>query len=165
MRAGFVALSFLLMLCACETKKGLALKKISALESQLLQLDDTAKNRPLAQEVLIEYDAFIQTYPDSEETPDLLFKSGEVLKGMGAYLKSAKAFHKVYSQFPNTKVAPIALFQQAHCFESLDQRATAKKSYETFIERYPNHAYIDQAKGMIKMLHLSDEELIDQFQN
>lgn len=165
MRAGFLALSFLLLICACETKKDLALKKISALESQLQQLKDTAENRPVAEEVLIEYNAFIQTYPDSEEAPELLFKSGEVLKGMGAYLKSAKAFHKVYSKFPNTKLAPIALFQQAHCFEALDQIATAKKSYETFIERYPNHAYIHEAKGMIKMLHLSDEELINQFQN
>lgn len=165
MRSGFVAISFLLLVYACETKKDFALKKISVLESQLLQLEDTAENRPLAEEVLIEYDAFIQIYPDSEEAPDLLFKSGEVLKGMGAYRKSANAFHKVYSQFPNTKVAPIALFQQAHCFEALGQRATAKKSYETFIECYPNHAYIDQAKGMIKMLHLSDEELINQFQN
>ena len=87
------------------------------------------------------------------------------MKGLGAHLKSAKAFHKVHTQFPNAKVAPIALFHQAHCFEALDQYLTAKNTYEDFIERYPNHPYVSQAKGMIQILNLSDEELIQKFQN
>ena len=111
------------------------------------------------------YDEFIRAYPDAEQIPELLFKSGEVLNGLGAHLKSAKAFHKVHTQFPNSKVAPIALFHQAHCFEALDKRLTAKNTYEDFIERYPNHPYVSQAKGMIQILNLSDDELIHKFQN
>ena len=79
-------------------------------------------------EVLVAYNEFIRAYPDAEQIPELLFKSGEVLKGLGAHLKSAKHFMEVHTQFPNAKVAPIALFHQAHCFEALDQHLTAKNT-------------------------------------
>ena len=40
-----------------------------------------------------------------------------------------------------------------------------KKIYEEFIERYPNHPYVEQAKGMIQLLYFSDEEIIQKFKN
>ena len=165
MRVVLLSLLMLLFLNACETKLQTDLKSLLELENQLMQVEDAAANETLAKEVLVVYDEFISAYPDAEQIPELLFKSGEVLKGLGAHLKSAKAFYKVHSQFPNTEIAPIALFHQAHCFEVLDQNLIAKNTYEDFIERFPNHPYVSQAKGMIQILNLSDEELIHKFQN
>ena len=165
MRVVLLSLLMLLFLNACETKQQTDLKSLLQLENQLMQVEDAAANETLAKEVLVVYDEFISAYPDAEQIPELLFKSGEVLKGLGAHLKSAKAFYKVHTQFPNSKIAPIALFHQAHCFEALDQQLKAKNTYENFIERYPNHPYVSQAKGMIQILNLSDEELIQKFQN
>ena len=145
MRVVLISLLMLLVLNACETKQQKDLISLLELENKLMQAEDAAANETLAKEVLVVYD--------------------EVLKGLGAHLKSAKAFHKVHTQFPNAKVAPIALFHKAHCFEALDQHLTAKNTYEDFIERYPNHPYVSQAKGMIQILNLSDEELIHKFQN
>ena len=165
MRVVLLSLLMLLVLNACETRQQKDLKILLELENKLMQVEDAASNQTLAKDVLVAYDEFIRAYPAAEQIPELLFKSGEVLKGLGAHLKSAKAFHKVHTQFPNAKVAPIALFYQAHCFEELDQFLTAKNTYEEFIERYPNHPYVDQANGMIQILNFSDEELIHQFQN
>ena len=165
MRVVLISLLMLLVLNACETKQQKDLISLLELENKLMQAEDAAANETLAKEVLVVYDEFINAYPNAELIPELLFKSGEVLKGLGAHLKSAKTFHKVHTQFPNSKVAPIALFHQAHCFEALDQHLTAKNTYEDFIERYPNHPYVSQAKGMIQILNLSDEELIQKFQN
>ena len=165
MRVVLLSLLMLLFLNACETKQQTDLKSLLELENQLMQVEDAAANETLAKEVLVVYDEFMLAYPDDDHIPELLFKSGEVLKGLGAHLKSAKAFYKVHTQFPNTKIAPIALFHQAHCFEALDQHLTAKNTYEDFIERYPNHPYVSQAKEMIQILNLSDEELIHKFQN
>ena len=126
MRVVLISLLMLLVLNACETKQEKDLISLLELENKLMQAEDAAANETLAKEVLVVYDEFINAYPDAEQIPELLFKSGEVLKGLGAHLKSAKAFHKVHTQFPNAKVAPIALFHQAHCFEALDQHLTAK---------------------------------------
>ena len=165
MRDVLLSLLMLLVLNACETKQKTDLKSLLELENKLMQVEDAAANQSLAKDVLVAYDEYLRAYPNSEQIPELLFKFGEVLKGLGEYLKSAKAFHKVHTQFPNAKVAPIALFHQAHCFEALDQYLTAKNTYEDFIERYPNHPYVSQAKGMIQILNLSDDELIHKFQN
>ena len=165
MRVVLLSLLMLLVLNACDTKQQTDLKSLLELENKLMQVEDAVANQTLAKDVLVAYDEFTRAYPDAEQIPELLFKSGEVLKGLGAHLKSAKAFHKVHTQFPYAKVAPIALFHQAHCFEALDQYLTAKNTYEDFIERYPNHPYVSQAKEMIQILNLSDEELIQKFQN
>ena len=165
MRVVLISLLMLLVLNACETKQQTDLKSLLELENKLMQVEDPTANESLAKDMLAAYDEFIRTYTDAEQIPELLFKSGEVLKGLGAHLKSAKTFHKVHTQFPDAKVAPIALFHQAHCFEALDQYLTAKNTYVDFIERYPNHPYVSQAKGMIQILNLSDDELIHKFQN
>ena len=165
MRVVLLSLLMLFVLNSCETKQQTDLKSLIELENKLMQVEDASANETLAKDVLVAYDEFIRVYPNAEQTPELLFKSGEILKGLGAHLKSAKAFHKVHTQFPNAKVAPIALFHQAHCFEALNQHLTAKNIYEDFIERYPNHPYVSQAKGMIQILNLSDDELIHKFQN
>ena len=60
-----------------------------------------------------------------------------MFKGLGQYLQAAQFFNKVHYNFPNSKLAPLAMFQQADCFEALEQRLTAKNTYEEFIERYP----------------------------
>ena len=165
MRVVLLSLLMLLVLNSCDTKQQTDLKSLLEIENKLMQVEDAAANQSLAKDVLEAYDEFIRAYPDAEQIPELLFKSGEVLKGLGAHLKSAKAFHKVHTQFPSAKVAPIALFHQAHCFEALDQYLIAKNTYKDFIERYPNHPYVSEAKGMIQIINLSDEELIQKFQN
>ncbi len=165
MRVVLLSLLMLLVLNACVNKQQIDLKILLELENKLMKVEDVAANETLAKDVLLAYDEFILAYPHAEQIPELLFKSGEVLKGLGAHLKSAKAFHKVHTQYPNAKIAPIALFHQAHCFEALEQHLTAKNTYEDFIKRYPKHPYVSQANGMIQILNLSDEELIYKFQN
>lgn len=164
MRNFFLFLAFICVFSSCVNEQKKALDRVLELEAQLMQVEDASSNTDLAKEVLVAYDEFMKAYPDAGNNPEILFKSGEVWKGLGAHLKSAKAFYQVHTKFPASDLAPLALFQQAHCFEALEQRLTAKKTYEEFMERYPNHPYIEQANGMIQNLHFSDEELIKQFQ-
>jgi len=164
MRNLFLFLIFVAVLASCVNEENKTFGSVMELEAKLMQVQDTASDVELAKEVLEAYREFLKTYPDTEKMPEILFKSGEILKGLGAYLQSAQSFYRVHTKFPSSKLAPLALFQQADCFEAVDQRLTAKNTYEEFMERYPNHPYIEQAKGMIRLLHFSDEELIHQFQ-
>jgi len=156
---------FISVFSSCVNPQKKALDKVLALESKLKLAQDAGANKDLALEVVAAYSDFLLAYPDIESKPELLFKSGEVLKGLGENLLAANSFYKVHHGFPNSKLAPLALFYQAHCFESIEQRLTAKNTYQEFIDRYPNHPYKVQAEGMIKLLQYSDEDLIKQFQN
>jgi tetratricopeptide (TPR) repeat protein len=164
MRNVFILFCFGCLFGSCVNAQKKALDRVLELESKLMAVQDASANVDLAKEVLVAYSDFLKAYPDAESNPEILFKSGEVFKGLGQYLQAAQAFYKVHYNFPNSKLAPLAIFQQADCFEVLEQRLTAKNTYEEFIERYPNHPYVEQAKGMIQLLHFSDEELINQFQ-
>jgi len=164
MRNFFLFLIFVAVLASCVNAQKKALDRVLDLEARLMHAQDTASNVDFAKEVLEAYSEFLKAYPNAENNPEILFKSGEVLKGLGEYLQSAEAFYLVHTKFPDTELAPLALFQQADCFEIMHQRLTAKNTYEEFMERYPNHPYVEQAKVMIRLLHFSDEELIDQFQ-
>ena len=149
---------------SCVNAQKKALDRVLELESKLMKVQDASTNVDLAKEVLLAYNEFLAAFPDAESNPEILFKSGEVYKGLGEYLNAAQSFNKVHTKFPTSELAPLAMFQQADCFEALEQRLTAKNTYEEFIERYPNHPYIEQAKGMIQLLYFSDEELINQFE-
>jgi len=165
MRNIFLFLFVIGVLSSCVNAQKKALDRVLDLETKLMQAQDTASNVDLAKEVLEAYSQFLKAYPNAENNPEILFKSGEVLKGLGEYLQSAEAFYYVHTKFPDSELAPLALFQQADCFEAMNQRLIAKNTYEEFMNRYPDHPYLDQAKGMMRLLHFSDEELINQFQN
>lgn len=164
MRNLLVLISFVVFLGSCVNAQKKALDRVLELEAKLMKVEDASSNVELAKEVLVAYSEFLNAYPDAESKPEILFKSGEVYKGLGQFLDAAQSFHKVHTKFPKSQLAPLALFQQADCFEAMEQRLTAKNTYEEFIERYPNHPYVEQAKGMIQLLYFSDEELIKQFQ-
>ena len=164
MRTVFVLFCIVCLSISCVNPQKKALDRVLELEAKLRQVEEVSGHEDLANEVLLAYSGFLNAYPNAETNPEILFKSGEVLKGLGSYLKSAEFFNKVHTKFPDSKLAPLALFQQADCFEALEQRLTAKNTYEEFIERYPSHPYVEQAKGMIQLLYFSDEELIQQFQ-
>ena len=165
MKQVFLLIAFVSVFCSCVNEQKKALDRVLALESKLKIAQDAGANKELAIEVLAAYSDFLLAYPGIESKPELLFKSGEVLKGLGENLKAAQYFYKVHNGFPNSKLAPLALFYQAHCFEVIEQRLTAKNTYQEFIDRYPNHPYVGQAKGMIQLLYYSDEDLIKKLQN
>ena len=156
---------FSFIFLACVNPKQKAIDRILELETRLKLIEDLSSNEVLAYEVLSEYSNFLKLYPNAKIAPELFFKSGEVFKGLGLYLKAANSFYEVHAKYSNTSIAPLALFQQAHCFEILKQKITAKNTYEEFINRYPNHPYVEQAKGMIQLLYFSDEEIIQKFKN
>tara|TARA_B100001093_G_scaffold513180_1_gene584553 strand:- start:1716 stop:2207 length:492 start_codon:yes stop_codon:yes gene_type:complete len=151
--------------CSCVNEEKKALDQLFILQRKLMQVEDAVSNRALAIEVLETYNSFLEAYPDSENNPEILYNVGQVFMGLGNNSKALDSFYLVHSKFPKSSWAPLAFFQQASCFESLNQRLTAKKTYEEFVERYPNHPYIFQANELIKLLYLTDEELINQFEN
>ncbi|MDG1849184.1 MAG: tetratricopeptide repeat protein [Flavobacteriales bacterium] len=164
MRCLSSCLIFLSVLTSCVDREKYDYRHIVKLESQLLEQQVLEYDSAYAEQLLQAYRIFLSSHPTSSKKTELLFKYAEVLKGQGSWLDAAEIFHQVHDLHPESSLAPLALFHQAHCFEMLQQKLTAKNTYQEFITRYPNHPYIEQAKGMIALLQYSDEELMQQFQ-
>ena len=163
---GFIPIVMvLLLLSSCYNAEQSDFSRLQKFETTLIEQQDVRYDSIRAEDLLQAYRIFMSSHPKSEKKPEILFKYGEVSKAQGDYLTAADAFYQIHNTYPDLPIAPLALFQQADCFEALNQRLTAKNTYQEFIDRYPTHPYVDQAKGLIHILHLSNEELIHEFQN
>ena len=80
MRLVIILIAFLSFFSSCVNPQKRALDRVLALESKLKLVQDASANRGLALEVSAAYSEFLLAYPDIESKPELLFKSGEVLK-------------------------------------------------------------------------------------
>ena len=155
---------FLCLLASCVDREKDDYQHIEKLESQLIEQQVLEYDAAYAEKLLQAYRIFLSSHPESPKKPELLFKYGEVLKGQRRWLDAADIFHRVHDTHSESPLAPLALFHEAHCFEKLQQKHSAKKTYQDFITRYPNHPYVDEAKGMMMLLNYSDEDLMQQFQ-
>ena len=165
MRGLLAIIVALFFLNSCYNAEESDFSRLQKVENSLIEQQDLSYDSTRAEDLLQAYRIFMSSHPKSEKKPELLFKYGEVSKAQGDYLTAADAFYQIHNNYPDLPIAPLALFQQADCFEALNQRLTAKNTYQEFTDRYPTHPYVDQAKGLIHLLHLSDEELIHEFQN
>jgi hypothetical protein len=83
MKQLLVLISVLTIVISCVNPQKKALDQVLVLEAKLKLAQDASANRELALEVIAAYSEFLLAYPDVESKPELLFKSGEVLKGLG----------------------------------------------------------------------------------
>ncbi len=165
-------MSFAAVLYACGNGEGS--KEISAeerqsnielMEQSLFNSNDKMFNDSIAAAVIAAYDEYASLYPQDPETPDFLFKAGEVSLGLGKPLKSMAYFKKVYDMYPAFERAPYCLFLQAYVLDNhLNDDVRAGEIYADFMKKYPDHPMAKDAEFSILHLGKSDEELIKEFE-
>jgi tetratricopeptide (TPR) repeat protein len=100
------------------------------------------------------YVAFADEYPEAPETPEFLFRAGELysneLKDMP---KALSLFEKIYSQYPDHETAPNALFFTGYLYHNnLGDLVRAEKTYKEFIQKYPTHKMREHAEFELETL-------------
>ncbi|MEO0727417.1 MAG: tetratricopeptide repeat protein [Bacteroidota bacterium] len=109
---------------------------------------------------------YAQARPDAPESPELLYKSGEIARSIGAFQEALNIYSNIESYFPQYKKAPKALFMQAFTYaEDLNDEEQARMLYERFLEKYPEDDFVKDAKILLENLGKSDEEIFQQLQN
>lgn len=85
-------------------------------------------------------------------------------KGISASESADKAqfyFRTVYDKYPENPDAPKALFMSAFILANeLNKYDEATKSYNLFLEKFPNHELAASAKQELEYIGLSPEEIL-----
>ncbi len=91
-----------------------------------------------------------------------LWKSGETARAVQDFQTAERCFVEIYEQHPNSPEASKALFLHAFMADE-DQEAfdKAKTLYETFIDKYPDSDFADDARFLLEHLGKSDEEMLE----
>jgi len=131
-------------------------KKAELVNDESREMDTAA-----AQEMLQLLQAYIDSFPNDTLVPEALFYAGDVAQGLGDYWGGVKFLNRLYRTYPESKRAPEAVLLQAFILdEHLNQKNLAAKSYEDFIERFPNHARAREVRGMMLLLNEGEEAFI-----
>lgn len=107
-----------------------------------------------------DFKAYVEQYPGTDLTDDALYYLGlSYLKEKDYALASAQ-FDRLLRDFPTSPLQADALLELARCDDlqshpaPLDQTETVRAltRYNQFVEQYPNHPRVAEAKARIKVL-------------
>ncbi|MFM2375737.1 MAG: hypothetical protein RLZZ165_834 [Bacteroidota bacterium] len=145
------------------------LEKIQALEKK------AERNRELASsgaskldQVLISelgkaYLEWANHYPAAPETPEFLFRAGELYSNeLQDFPRAIEMFQRDYQNYPDHETAANALFFIGYLYNnSIHDIEKAEKYYKEFLERYPSHNMAEHARFELESLGMTPNQVFE----
>lgn len=162
----FVIVGLLLFVASCNFKHD---RLKSAIEKKETALTDKAKlgevDSVAVVELLKDYEAFAEAYPEDISSAIYLFKSADFYRYLHQPLRSIEMYRKVYERYPAFGRRPYALLLQGFVFENeVGNPHAAKAIYEKFLETYPNHHMAKDVRATLSYLGKTPEQIVAEFQ-
>ena len=156
-----IAALLLLSHCGQDKEKKDLLQKIADLES-VVYADSVAQLDPVeGQKLLQSYNDYADAYPDDSITPEYLFKGAEIAMNLKMTGQAIEEYQRVVNHYPDAPKASYSLFMQAFFYENqIKQYDVAKKLYQSFLDKYPDHELAEDARMSIQYMGKPLEDLI-----
>lgn len=167
---------FLLLLFGCagimacqKVSSRQALEKIQGLEKKAeVNREGASMGTEKLDEALLNElgDAYLDWadhYPEAPETPEFLFRAGELYSNeLQDFPKAIEVFERDYKGYPAHETAANALFFIGYLYNnSLQDLPKAEAYYKEFLEKYPAHNMARHAEFELESLGLSADEVFD----
>ncbi|MEP7171492.1 MAG: tetratricopeptide repeat protein, partial [Bacteroidota bacterium] len=131
----FIASAF----ASCKSAKEKLADQIRQGEKEMLNDSSQAVNHKKAMEMINLYKEYAEKFKDDTLAAEYLFRAGDVSNGIGQY-RQAIDFYKQCSEINSYSKQPVAFFLQGFIYETqLNDMQNAKRIYEEFLQKYPNH--------------------------
>lgn len=154
-----------MVLVSCAQQQSELREKISNAEKSLFtdsvtMIPDHAK----ADSIVALYEDYALKFQDDTLSPEYLYRAGDVCNGVGRYKEAVGYFGRV-QRYPNYAKLPAALFLQGFISENnLQDTAAARRFYEKFLSRFPEHKLAPDVKLSLENMGKTPEELIREFE-
>jgi tetratricopeptide (TPR) repeat protein len=139
---------------------------LARLDRQLLSAGEP--DRQLAEKFLqiAEGYAVLVEETDPNKAADLYIQAGGLARSIGEPNAALRFYYYVAENMPQQRNAPFALFMMGIIYEDdLKDLDNAKKTYESFLQRYPDEPeYTDDVQAALKNLGTPLEDLIKRFE-
>jgi len=100
------------------------------------------------------FQGFIDTYPNSELTPNAYYWLGESYYVTQNYRVSLDTFQTLLRDYPDSQKAPDALLKVGYCQYELKQWAPAEATLNKVVQKYPDTVVARLAQGRLRALKL-----------
>ena len=160
-----IFLSIAVILFSCTSPQQEKVKKINELEASVFGSSRLSLNKNVANELVGKYEEYANEYKTDTASPMYLFKAGELSMSLNDGMNAMKLYKKVEQEFPDYKKVSVSIFLQAFLYENyLNDKENAKRLYNTFISKYPNHELVKDAKASLENIDIPLEDLIKKFE-
>ena len=120
-------------------------------------------------EALKDYEKIVEDYPDSENAAASLFTAAGIYQGYQlttiskeeSMKKALGCYQKLFDDYPKDERAPKSLFMTGFInANELKNLEAARKAYQSFLEKFPNHELMASAKTELENLGKTPEEIL-----
>lgn len=156
------------IMTACQSaaqKTKAQIEVIQSLEVQLKDTEDVNNKQTVAEDFLTKSRAFAEAFPKDTLSAVYLFKAAGVAQGLGHYGDAIQLAGRVWREYPGFSRSPDAMFLQGFIYDSdLGDTLNARKYYEQFLTKYPEHPLAANASQLLSVLGKDPEALIREFE-
>ena len=163
-KISFVLIAFLAFAAMSCGNGRMTEEKISQLEKTMFN-PDWSLNVDKSRELVAAYCRYVDKNPKSEMSETYLFKAVDVSMNLPDVDKTFEIIDKFLAMYPDNERAPQVLFTKALIYDdNLRDYKNARKYYELFVEKYPDHELVRDAEASLRNLGKTPEQLIMEFE-
>ena len=146
-----------LLTVACGSSKEERINQIEDFEDSIFE-SAIAADPETADQLTALYVAFADKYPNDSLSPQYLMKGADMQSNVLHTERALELFDRVINDYPDFEEVPMCFFLKGNALELNSQIDEAKAAYEEFIAKYPDHFMADDARRMLPIIGMSDEE-------
>lgn len=162
----FVFSIILISACNGNSEKKKALGRIEAGEAKIFGDSlATIPDQKTGQEMIQAYADYADSWPADTVSAEFLFKGAEIAMNSNQPGLAMEYYNRILLNYPDFKKRPYCIFLQAFILENqLNQYEQAKARYQEFIDKYPDHVLVKDARASIQNMGKPIEELIREWE-
>ena len=146
-----------LLMVACGPSREERINQIEDFEDSIFE-SAIAAAPETADQLTALYMAFADKYPNDSLSPQYLMKGADMQSNVLHTERALELFDRVINDYPDFEEVPMCFFLKGNALELNSQIDEAKAAYEEFIAKYPDHFMADDARRMLPIIGMSDEE-------
>lgn len=161
-----LAIAAVLMIsCGGDPEKKKVIERIAAGEAKIFG-DSTATipDEAIGMEVIQAYTDYANGWPKDTISAEYLFKGAEIAMNLNKSGMAIEYYNRILLNYPEFKKRPYCMFLQAFILENqMNQYDQAKARYQEFIDKYPDHILVNDARASIENMGKPIEDLIKEW--
>ena len=132
------------------------------LQQILVNPDEIGVNKKATMRFVDGAEAFALVSPESDKTPEYLYKAAEIARTMHTMPKALSIYDWILEDYPNFDKVPTIMFIKGFILEQdFKKTEEARAIYTQFLEKYPQHQMASSAKFLLENLGKSEEEILN----
>ncbi|MFB6258968.1 MAG: tol-pal system YbgF family protein [Flavobacteriales bacterium] len=158
----------ILFLASCSGPKGKEkqLERIGELEERVDSISSEGKlPKKKMRKLMAEYKSYANQFPKDSLAPHQLLRAGGVARSLKEPQRAINIYRQILNEYPDFSKEPTVRFLLAFVYDrDLKKKKKARSLYQTVIDSFPEHKLARDAEQYLKVMGLSDKELIERFE-